>query len=120
MFLFPGESRHTLEDSLFEKERMIKMHSTELFLRQQADTAREERRKENMSEARREINIYLEQGMDRNIAVNFVLDDNKIPILLKKEVRQFFRYGCYTICCMAGVHYDINRENSSNLILEAI
>ncbi len=96
------------------------MHPTELFMRQQADTAREERRKESMSEARREINIYLAQGMDRNIAVNFVLDGNKIPILLKKEVRQFFRYGCHTICSMAEVHYDIKRENSSDLVLEAI
>lgn len=96
------------------------MHPTELFMRQQADTAREEHRKESMREARKEINIYLAQGMDRNIAVNFVLDNNKIPILLKKEVRKPFRYGCHTICCMTGVHYDIKRENSSNLILEAI
>lgn len=100
------------------------MHPTELFLRKEADTAREcqkaERRKESMKEARREINIYLMQGMDRNIAVNFVLDDNKIPILLKKEVRKFFRYGCHTICSMEQVLSDIKRENSSNLILEAI
>jgi hypothetical protein len=96
------------------------MHPTELFLRKEADTAREERRKESMSEARREINIYLAQGMERNVAVNFVLDNNKIPILYKKEVRQFFRYGCHAICSMAGVHYDIKQENSSNLVLEAI
>jgi hypothetical protein len=96
------------------------MHSTELFLRKEADTAREERRKENMSEARREINIYLAQGMDRNIAVNFVLDNNKIPILLKKEVRQFFRYGCHTICSSAAVLSDIKRENTLDLMLEAI
>ncbi len=96
------------------------MHSTELFMRQQADTARQERRKENMGEARREINIYLEQGMERTVAVNFVLDNNKIPILLKKEVRQFFRYGCHTICSMAEALSDINSQNSSNLVLEAI
>lgn len=110
------------------------MHSTELFMRQQADTAREEiqaerrktkrntedRRSENMSEARREINIYLAQGMDRNIAVNFVLDDKKISIVDRKEVRKFFKYGCHTICSMVQELHDINHENSSNLVLEAI
>lgn len=100
------------------------MHQTELFMRQQADTAREqikiERRKDNMKEARREINIYLSQGMDRNVAVNFVLDDSKIPILLKKEVRKFFQYGCHTICSMAEGLSDINHQNSLDLVVEAI
>lgn len=100
------------------------MNPAELCMRQQADTAREqirtEKRKDNMRESRREINIYLEQGMDRNIAVNFVLDENKISIMDKKEVRKFFKYGCYTICSMAGLLPDINRVNSSNLVLEAI
>lgn len=100
------------------------MNSMELYIRQQADTAREEiraeRRKDNMSEARREINIYLAGGMDRNIAVNFVLGEIKIDIADKKEVRKFFKYGCHTICSMNETLHDINWENSSNLLLEAI
>ncbi len=85
------------------------MHSTELFMRQQADTAREcikeERRKEAMREARQEIDIYMSQGMARHIAVNSVLDEHKIPIMIKKSVRQYFRYGCHTICCMTGTPF---------------
>ncbi len=111
------------------------MHPTELHMRQQADTAREQikldrrskdrdtqdRRQENMKEARREINIYLAQGMDRNIAINFVLDnDNKIPILIKKQVRQEFRYGCHTIYSIAEALSDINSQNSLDLVVEAI
>ncbi len=100
------------------------MHKTELLLRQEADTAREqiqiEHRKESMKEARREINIYLEQGMERTIAVNFVLDTGKISIIDRKEVRQFFNYGCHTICSMNQTLSDINNQNSSDLILEAI
>jgi hypothetical protein len=111
------------------------MHSTELFLRQEADTAREairedrrardrnteDRRKESMKEARREINIYLSQGMDRNIAINFVLDsDNKIPILYKREVRKEFRYGCHTICSIIEELSGIKCQNSLDLVVEAV
>jgi hypothetical protein len=109
------------------------MHSTELFFRKEADRAREqirefrneqrgreERRQEDKSEARREINFYIDQGMERNIAVNFVLDEKKISIQDRKEVRKFFKYGCYTISCMVGLLPDIYSQNSSNLVLEAI
>ena len=82
------------------------MHPTELHMRQVADTARtHNRRKENMSEARQEIDIYISQGMNRNVAVNFVLNGNQYPIMIKKEVRQIFRYGCHTICCMTGTPF---------------
>ena len=92
------------------------MHHIELFLRQQADIAREEqkieRRTNNMKEARREINIYIAQGMDRGIAVNFVLNDSGIAIVDKKEIRKSLRYGCYTIYSMLDAHPGINSENT--------
>ena len=92
------------------------MNLTELFLRQQADTAREkqkiERRQDNMKEARHEINIYISQGMDREIAVNFVLNDSGIAIVDKKEIRKSLRYGCYTIYSTLGSLSDINSENT--------
>ena len=101
------------------------MHPTELHMRQQADTAREaiksERRKESMKDARREINIYLAQGMDRNVAINFVLDtDNKISIVDKKEVRKYFRYGCHTIYSMAEELSVLNSQNNLDLVVETI
>jgi hypothetical protein len=83
-------------------------------------TEREDRRREDMRAAREEINLHLSQGMDRNIAVNFVLSGNKIAIADKKEVRKSFKYGCYTISSIAQDLHDINRENSSNLVLEAV
>ncbi len=61
------------------------MHKTEVLLRQEADTAREQ-----------------------------------IQIEHRKEVRQFFNYGCHTICSMNQTLSDINNQNSSDLILEAI
>ncbi len=92
------------------------MHHIELFLRQPADIAREqqkiERRTDIMKEARREINIYISQGMSREIAVNFVLDDSGIAIVDKKEIRKSLRYGCYTIYSMLDARPGINSENT--------
>jgi hypothetical protein len=94
-------------------------------MRQQADTAREqqkiERRQDNMKEARTQINIYLSQGMDRNYAVNAVLDSgNKMSITDKKKTRKAFQYGCHTIYSMAEGLSDINSQNSLDLVVEAI
>ncbi len=96
------------------------MYNTELKMRQEADTAREQIRIERRKEARREINIYLERGMERTIAVNSVLGTGKISIIDRKEVRKFFNYGCHTICSMNQTLLDIKNQNSSDLILEAI
>ncbi len=100
------------------------MHCMELLMRQNADTAREqaklERRKDNMKHARKEISVYLSQGMDRNIAINFVLDTEKYSILVRKEVRREFEYGCHTIYSMNHALSGINGQNSSDFVLEEI
>lgn len=100
------------------------MKSIELFLRQQADTAREqqkiERRQDNMKEARREISIYMSQGMNREIAVNFILNDVKIAIVDKKEIRKSLRYGCHTIYSINDSLSGINRENNPQILIETI
>jgi hypothetical protein len=100
------------------------MRPIELFLRQQADTAREqqkiERRQDNIKEARREISIYISQGMDREIAVNFVLNDIEISIVDKKEIRKSLRYGCNTIYSMIESISGINMQNNSQILIETI
>jgi hypothetical protein len=100
------------------------MKKIELVLRKEADTAREqqkiERRQDNMKEARREINIYISQGMNREIAVNFILNDVEIAIVDKKEIRKSLRYGCYTIHSINEFLSGINSENNSQILVEAI
>jgi len=97
------------------------MHSTELFLRKQADTARQEdRRKSNMAGARREIDIYISQGMERDTAVNFVLGDSVIGIVDKREIRQFFRYGCHIVCHITGTLPLFDYEKNISFSLDAV
>ncbi len=100
------------------------MHPTELHMRQNADTLREqiriERRKEANKDVRHQINVLILIGLDKNEAVNLALDNRIIPITEKKQVRKAFNYGCHTICNMAEELSDINRQNSSELVLEAI
>ncbi|MCP4989377.1 MAG: hypothetical protein GY928_25960 [Colwellia sp.] len=98
------------------------MHSTELFLRKEADTARQHnRRKVNMRGARKEIDIYISQGMEHNKAVNFVLGDDQISIMDKREIRQFFRYGCHAVCHLTGTLPLFHFENKNiSFFLDAL
>ncbi len=100
------------------------MNSIELLLRQEADIAREQQkiecRQDNMKKARREIDIYISQGMNREIAVNFILNDVEILIGDKKEIRKSLRYGCHTIYSINEFLSGINRENNPQILIETI
>ncbi len=98
------------------------MHPMELFMRQNADTAREalreERRKTENKSVRHQINVLILMGLDKNEAVNFTLDNRIIPIIEKKQIRKAFHYGCHTICSMVEELSDINSQNSLDLVVE--